>query len=302
MAYNALNVLPRQIEALLAQTHPLQEIVVVDNASSDGTDTMLAERYPQVTVLRMLENLGAAGAWAAGLSYAVQKGYDWVWTFDDDSVPEAKGLETLLHGVETLGATEAEVGMVATLPVDRETGCSYPPMLWLNGFVKGSVELLQQPVWLADLVIASGCMVRRGMVEQIGLPRADFFMDVFDIEYSIRARSRGYKIAVITDAKLTHDVGRTRKINFAGYRRLWMNQPPWREYYISRNLAYLAWRLYPNLATKMSIARYLAVHLAQVLSFSSDGVACAIRMIQGFGDGLRGRLGTRFLPKARMAG
>ena len=88
VTYNAVQVLPRQIDALLRQTHPLREIVVVDNASSeDGTGTMLAELYPQVTVLRMPENLGAAGGWAAGLSYAaIEKGYDWVWTFDQDSV------------------------------------------------------------------------------------------------------------------------------------------------------------------------------------------------------------------------
>src|SRR5207245_1661508 len=90
VSYNAARELPCQIEVLLRQTRPLQEIVVVDNASTDGTRAMLAERYPQITVLPMNENIGMAGAWAAGLSYAaLQKGHDWVWTFDDDSVPGA---------------------------------------------------------------------------------------------------------------------------------------------------------------------------------------------------------------------
>jgi GT2 family glycosyltransferase len=298
MAYNAVRALPRQMEALLAQTLPLKEIIIVDNASTDGTSAMLAERYPQVTVLRMTENLGAAGAWAAGLSYAaLEKGYDWVWTFDDDSLPAAEALEILLQGVEKLGAAKAEIGMLATLPVDRATGRNYPPVLWRDGFVKGSTELLQQPVWLADLVIASGCMVRRGMVEKIGLPRADFFMDVFDLEYCIRARSQGYKIAVVTDAKLMHEIGDTRKINLPGYKRLWMNQPPWREYYISRNLTYLAWWLRPNSAVKHSIARYLLIHAVQVLLFSTKKLPCLMRMVQGFRDGLRGRLGIRLTPE-----
>jgi rhamnopyranosyl-N-acetylglucosaminyl-diphospho-decaprenol beta-1,3/1,4-galactofuranosyltransferase len=297
IAYNAAEALPKQMEALLAQTHALQEIIVVDNASTDGTSAMLAERYPQVTVLRMSENLGAAGAWAAGLSYAtLEKGYEWVWTFDDDSVPESNALELLLRGIHTLGETEDEVGMAATLPVDRGTGSSYRPMLWRDGFVKGSPELLQKPVWMADLVIASGCMVRRTMVEKIGLPRADFFMDIFDLEYCIRARSQGYKIAVVTSAKLTHEIGNTRKINFMGYKRSWLNQPPWREYYVSRNLTYLAWSLYANFSTKLSIGRYLAVHLAQILLFSTSRGACAIKMVQGFGDGLRGRMGVRMRP------
>jgi GT2 family glycosyltransferase len=300
IAYNAANALPKQMDALLGQTRSLQEIIVVDNASTDDTSALLAGQYPQVTVLRMPENLGAAGAWAAGLSYATrEKHHNWVWTFDDDSVPAHNGLETLLNGVSTLGGIDAELGMVATSPVDRRTGCSYPPMLWREGFVKGSPELLQQPVWLADLVIASGCMVRREMVEKIGLPRADFFMDIFDLEYCIRARSQGYKIAMITSARLMHEIGNTREINLLGYRRTWMNEPAWREYYASRNSVYLAWRLYPSRTAKFSVVRYLAKRFAGVVLFSSNGLTCGMRMIQGFSDGLRGRLGIRLRPEIR---
>src|SRR5271154_2396660 len=130
VAYNASRLLPRQLDALLRQTRPLQEIVVVDNASTDGTRDMLAENYPQVTVLKMSENLGAAGAWSAGLAYAaLKKRHDWVWTFDDDSVPDADALQNLVNGVETLGITEDKIGMVAPLPVHRGTGISYPPLL-----------------------------------------------------------------------------------------------------------------------------------------------------------------------------
>ena len=134
------------------------------------------------------------------------------------------------------------------------------------------------------------------MVEEIGLPLSDFFMDIFDLEYSIRARSRGYKIAVITSAKLVHEVGNTRQINLPGYKRLWLSQPPWREYYFCRNLIYLAWRLYPNRPTKVSIARFLGVHLVQVLLFSSQRFACVIKLLQGFRDGWRGKLGIRVMP------
>jgi GT2 family glycosyltransferase len=296
VAYNAAKVLPRQIEALLMQTRPLQEIVVVDNASTDGTAAMLAERYPQVTVLRMPENVGQAGGWSAGLSYAaLRKRYDWIWTFDNDSVPEADTLETLLNGTDTLGS---EVGMVAPMPIHRKTGIRYTPYLWRDGFLKPSEELLRQPTWFADLAIASGCLIRGAVVEKIGLPRSDFFMDFVDLEYCLRSRSEGYKIAVISRAALDHEVGNGRKIDLPFYQRLWTNQPPFREYYISRNLTYFTWRLQPNSATKWFLARYLVVHAAQVLLFSTSKLRCLIRIAQGFHDGLRGRLGIRFRPAA----
>ena len=125
VAYNAAKVLPRQIDALLRQNRPLQEIVVVDNASNDGTAAMLARRYPKVKVLEMPENLGAAGGLAAGLSYAaLSRRHDWIWTFDFDSVPAPDSLVCLLGGVSSLNGALAEVGLIAPLAVHRHPGLS----------------------------------------------------------------------------------------------------------------------------------------------------------------------------------
>ncbi len=296
-ARNAARVLPRQIDALLRQTRPLQEIVVVDDHSSDGTGAMLAERYPQVTVIRTEQNLGAAGAWAAGLSYAaIKTRHDWVWTFDDDSVPEDDALEKLLAGSASLNGPGGEVGMIAALPIHWETQTCYPPLLWREGFVKPSSADLQQPIWFADMVFASGLMARRELVENIGLPRADFFMDFFDFEYCLRARSHGYRIAVVTAVKMAHEVGHARRVRLPGYTALWPNHAPWREYYMSRNLAYAAWWLYPTRRTKWFVVRHMARHAGGALLFGSNKLACLRKMVQGFLDGRQASLGIRFRP------
>lgn len=298
--YNAAGFISRQMDALLSQTRPLQEIVVVDNASTDETATLIAERYPQVTVLRLEQNGGAAGAWAVGLEYAaLKKGHDWIWTFDDDSVPAVDALERLMDGGARAGASD-DMGLIAGLPVHRETGICYPPLLWRDGFIRPSPELLKQEVWFADLAFASGSMVSREMVGNIGLPRADFFMDFFDFEYCLRARSRGYKIAIITDVQFSHDVGHPRPVRFAGRSRLWPDHAPWREYYMSRNLVYSVWWLYPNARTKQFAVRHLARHAAGVVLFGSKKAISLVRMAQGFADGVRGRLGMRFAPAAEQ--
>jgi|SRR5580658_470618 rhamnopyranosyl-N-acetylglucosaminyl-diphospho-decaprenol beta-1,3/1,4-galactofuranosyltransferase len=296
-AYNAVRVLPRQMDALLGQTRPLQEIIVVDNGSTDGTRALLAERYPQATVLAMSANLGAAGAWSAGLEYAaLQKRHDWVWAFDDDSVPSPGALEGLLAAGESRTNIEANTGMVAGMAVHRESGASYPPLLWHEGFHKPPAALLRQPVWFADLAIASGLLVRRELVESIGLPRADFFMDFFDFEYCLRAGAQGYKIAVVSGVTLSHEVGDARPVRLPGYSALWPNHAPWREYYMSRNLAYVAWWLYPSAGTKRSTVRHMLRHACGSLLFGSEKFACVKKMVQGFWDGRRAQLGIRFLP------
>jgi GT2 family glycosyltransferase len=312
ISYNAAHVLPRQMKALLQQTRPLQEIIVVDNGSDDNTLSLLAERYPQVTVLRMPENRGAAGAWSAGLEYAaLKRRHDWVWTFDDDSVPEDSALQGLMAATEpsrTEPRTEprmlprtsdGEIGIISALPVHPETGACYPPLLWREGFVKPTAEMLQQPVWFADLAFTSGSMVRREVVEKIGLPRSDFFMDFFDFEYCLRARTHGYRIAVVTGVKLRHEVGRARPVRLPGFCGLWPDHAAWREYYISRNLAYAVWWLYPSPRAKRFTVRHLARHAGGVLLFGSDKLASLGKMAQGFWDGKRARLGVRFRPERR---
>jgi GT2 family glycosyltransferase len=295
-AYNAAKVLPRQIDALLRQTRPLEEIVVVDNGSTDGTCAMLAERYPQVTVLKMEANLGAAGAWAAGLTYAaLEKKHDWIWNFDDDSVPGESALENLLSATSGV-AEDPTVGMLAPLPIHIASRTTYPPLFWRDGLVRPSEEVLRKPVWFADVVVASGCMVRREAVEAAGLPRADFFMDFFDFEYCLRIRSRQYKIAVVNQCHFAHELGEAKTVQIAGFRHVWPEHAAWREYYMSRNITYSVFRLYPTGKTKRFLAHYLIRHAGGILLFGSNKIMCLKRLLQGVVDGRKGRLGIRFLP------
>jgi len=297
-AYNSAHALARHIDALLEQRRPLQEIIVVDNASTDETRSLLAARYPQVTVLRMAENLGTGGALAAGLAYAaLTKKHDWIWMFDQDSVPAADALHTMLQeAARRLEDDSSEIGILAALPLDQQMENSSTPWLWRNGFVKPSSEAFSDPILFTDLVITSGSMVRREVIETIGLPRSDFFIDFVDYEYCLRARSHGYKIAVITRANFYHEIGAARSVRFFGRRWLWSEHRPFREYYMSRNLAYSVWWLYPSLAAKASVLRHLMRHAAGVLLFGSEKLDCLKKMVQGFADGYRATLGIRFRP------
>jgi GT2 family glycosyltransferase len=297
-ARNAKNRLPKQLDALARQSYRLQEVVVVDDQSEDGTGAMLAERYPEVTVIRTAENLGAAGAWAVGLAYAtLQKRHDWVWTFDDDTVPNDDALEILMKANESIRKTENEVGMLTALPIHEGTQTLYSPLLWREGFFKPPAAVFDEQIWFADLAIASGCMVRRDVVERIGLPRADFFMDFADFEYCLRARSRGYKIAVVSRSKVSHQIGNARQITLPGYARVWPEHAPWREYYLIRNLAYAAWWLYPSRRTKWFVVGHMARHAGGALLFGTRKFACLKKMAQGFLDGRQALLGIRFRPE-----
>lgn len=299
--YNGKRFLGRHIDSLLAQSRPLREIVIIDNGSTDETAAFLAERYPQVTVLRLEVNVGAAGGWAAGMSYAALKPeHDWIWNFDDDSVAPTDALEKILSGADTLAEPD-EVGILAPLPVHPETGFPYYPQILRNGAAaEAPAEMVRQPIWFADLVIASGCMVRRQVVERIGLPLTSFYMDFFDFEYSLRARSAGYRIAVISDCRVAHEIGNTRSVRLLGKEQIWIQQPPWREYYIARNLIYTAWRLRDRGVTRLAAAKNLLRHAITAFLVGERKIATSLKIVQGAWDGVQGRLGIRFRPQNYM--
>jgi rhamnopyranosyl-N-acetylglucosaminyl-diphospho-decaprenol beta-1,3/1,4-galactofuranosyltransferase len=297
VATNAARFLPRQLDALRRQTRKIDEIIVVDNASSDDTLKLLASDYPEVTVLNLPKNGGVGGAFSAGLAYTTTvKKHDWTWLLDDDSVPSAEALEKLLAGLQRLGEDAENTAILAPMAVHKETQLAYPGYFWRNGLRPPRAGAAKEEISFVDIVISSGTLIRKEAIERVGLPRADFFMDCVDIELCLRLRRNGYRIAVVTDCRFDHAIGDPRRVNLFGFHRSWADHAPWREYYITRNELFTIWTYYPDWKTKSSIVRRLLRHAAGVVLFGKHKMSCLRMMYHGFVDGRAGRLGIRFLP------
>ena len=124
VTYNRLGLLQRLVERL--ETVPgLDEVLVVDNASTDGTGEWLTtlddrdpgDEHPTVPVLgrTLTENGGGAGGFHDGLAWALERGADLAWLMDDDGLPDQSCLATLLEQTDLdfwgpLVVDEAEPG------------------------------------------------------------------------------------------------------------------------------------------------------------------------------------------------
>jgi len=96
VTYNRRELLHEALTAILGQARPPDDVVVVDNASTDGTPDLVRRQFSSVRLMALTRNTGGAGGFALGLEHALRLGADLVWLMDDDAVPERAALGTLL--------------------------------------------------------------------------------------------------------------------------------------------------------------------------------------------------------------
>jgi len=221
ITYNRHDVLRQCLSALLNQTRQLDEILVVDNASSDGTPEIVADEFPSVRLIRMEDNTGAAGGFAAGLQEAVAQGHDWVWVFNDDDMADRDALKVML---ETTLSLAGRPGIVACGRRNGE-GKIYPlGAHWQHRHVPLAPVGPEAPPLPLDVVTFSGTLVSAEMVRQVGVPQADYFMMIEDLEYCLRARRAGWSVYVLPKPLATALAMGSEGV-----------APPWRGYYQTRN-------------------------------------------------------------------
>ena len=256
--FNDEEVIDRSLQALLNQTYPVEEIVLVDNASTDGT---LRRTFPdKVTVVQNPQNLGTSGAVIQGMKYALEKHYDWIYLLDADSLPHEDALQQLVdlyHNFPT--DQQTQIWLLSSLP------CQAPGQEPRHGIVfsprgcEMSKPSAKQPFYECDATIWSGSLYKLSAVHTVGLPNADYVLDWGEYEYGYLGKQYGYRSFMHQNSVLEHSVGDVESpvstYHFGSYslRIKKLQLPPIRLYYIFRNSIYFWFYVY----YKSNIFRYL---------------------------------------------
>jgi rhamnopyranosyl-N-acetylglucosaminyl-diphospho-decaprenol beta-1,3/1,4-galactofuranosyltransferase len=279
--FNRREVLRRCLSALVGQTRPPDEVIVVDNASSDGTSELLAREFPDIRLVRMSENSGAAGGFAAGIAEGVRKGHDWVWVFNDDDLPSPDALATLLAAARL---TPSRTGMVACARRTPDVGLHPLGGRWQHRHRPLPPVPEQTLLVPAHVVAFSGTLVSASLVRAIGLPREDFFMMMEEPEFCLRARDAGWHTYVVPRPLTTSMTMGSEE-----------SSPPWRGYYQTRN--HLLMALGRRSPAEVAWWAERTLRLCAGALVSRDRPAERIRLrARGASDALRGVVGRTIEP------
>lgn len=194
VTYNRRELLRTCLARLGDQSRPLAAIIVVDNASEDGTAEMVAAEFPDVVLLRLPENVGGAGGFHAGLERGVQLGYDWLWLLDDDTYATPTAIEALLEGAERAPVKPMLVASQVRWKDEslHPMNVSLPRWNNLDQMMQSAEHGLLEIRWSTYVSVA----IRREAIERFGLPRAHYFLWADDIEHTVRIlrNERGYLV------------------------------------------------------------------------------------------------------------
>lgn len=216
VTYNRQTKLSKTLDHIVTQTRALDWIIVVDNASTDGTDQVLA-RYQsdhRVITHRLRRNMGGAGGFSAGMTKGYELGADYIWLMDDDCYPHPDALEEL----ET-GLAKAEEAMAMPLSyacslvkfVDGEIcEMNNPGTTWDWGRL---MALGQESVLVTHCSFVSVLFPRR-VLTRFGLPLKEYFIWFDDQEYTHRITKSAPGVQCLRSV-VVHDMGINRGVNFA---------------------------------------------------------------------------------------
>jgi GT2 family glycosyltransferase len=297
--FNSAKVIEATIGAVCRQTYLIPEILLIDNASSDGT---LERSFPdKVTIIRNKQNVGISGTVAAAMEYGLAHGYDWIYILDADSQPEPLAVENLIKCYLKLAPEAQEATWrLNSLARDAKSGAAHHGCLFTSRGIKPLNPPPEPSCYRCDTNIWSGSLFRLNAVSKVGVPNPDYVIDYDDTIYGYEGTMRGYQSLVDQSSVVRHHMHpfESLRLRRFGTRLVRVfDSPPMRRYYFWRNSTYFWLYRYKREYSLMPIVSHFFLlfrGLIKTALFIKQPGPALQASLRGTWDGLNGRLDIRF--------
>jgi GT2 family glycosyltransferase len=248
--------------SLIGSRRSVQDLIVVDNGSNDGSEALLRDWLPVATIVQTGANLGFSGGCNVGIREALRRGAELILLANSDVVvaPDALAqLEDALRAHPAAGIAGPTI-LVRSEPDRVESmGIRFSPVTGrMRHHDFGRRLEAGPPPMVREVDGVSGCvmLVRREVFEHVGLLTEDYFFSFEDIDFCLRARRAGFVTICVGAARVYHEGGRS-----IGSRSLRRN------YFATRNHLLMAGRVAPENSTRSMFraGAIVALGLAHVL-------------------------------------
>lgn len=269
--HNRKEKLVRLIRSLLESNYPKDklEIIIVDDASTDGTHEYISRLFPQVKVIRNVTERLLAESRNTGINLSHG---EYIFIIDDDNIVDKDTIRELVKFMEK----HPEVGIAGPIMFFL----SDPKRIWCAGVKRNYWTTITRfigfnityngrfrvPYESEDF--PNAFMVRREVFKKIGLFNSRYFPIHYDEgDFCQRARRAGYKVMVVSTAKIWHDIPLPEQSRGSTLRL----ESPLRAYYVSRNRILFHWKWSKNMLQRIvALMISLAITLYYIIAVIGD--------------------------------
>jgi rhamnosyltransferase len=222
----------RNLEKLSARC---DRLFIVDNTAS--YDDSFFSRLKNVSLIKVVKNIGLAAALNKGINLAGQSGFENIFLFDQDSRQPDDFFQKMLAFKADADVLRSDFAFYVPDFFDRnsETYATFPTVKRFTMKHRKCRDLTPIGLDAAVIAVTSGTLMNYSVYKKLGPFREDYFIDFIDNEYCLRAYKLGYKVAVNCGVVLDHSIGKRSKRRFWGVTLKPNFHSPLRRYYIARN-------------------------------------------------------------------
>lgn len=211
VTHNRKELLRQCVTRLLGQKGASCDVIVIDNASTDGTAEMIREEFGWVIYENTGGNLGGAGGFEYGAGKAVRLGYEYVWLMDDDTLPEETALAALFSADQRLGG---KWGFLSSVAYWTDGSICRMNIQKRDIFRHVSTTMYEKEVAPVKMCSFVSLLVKSSVIREVGLPIGAYFVWTDDYEFTGRI-SRRYPCYMVPGSRVVHAMKVHTRVNFA---------------------------------------------------------------------------------------